>query len=120
MAIPDYQSLMLPVLETFAGGEEVSITETRDRVAATLKLSNEELAERLPSGTQSTLANRVGWAVTYRLPPRFPLASLTAPSARRPEDDGKIGRSIRGQPSMSISVEARSTISAAALASKRG
>ena len=65
MAIPDYQSLMLPVLETFAGGEEVSIAETRDRVAATLKLSNEELAERLPSGTQSTLANRVGWAVTY-------------------------------------------------------
>ena len=65
MAIPDYQSLMLPVLETFAGGEEVSIAETRDRVAATLKLSNEELAERLPSGAQSILANRVGWAVTY-------------------------------------------------------
>ena len=65
MAIPDYQSLMLPVLQTLADGREVSIAETRRRVAAALVLSNEELAERLPSGVQSTFANRVGWAVTY-------------------------------------------------------
>ena len=65
MAIPDYQSLMLPVLQTLADRDEVSIAETREQVAARLKLSNEELAERLPSGAQSILANRVGWAVTY-------------------------------------------------------
>ena len=65
MAIPDYQSLMLPVLQTLTGGGEVSIAQTRKRVAAGLNLSDEDLAERLPSGGQSTFANRVGWAVTH-------------------------------------------------------
>ena len=67
MAIPDYQSLMLPVLQTLADRDEVSIAETREQVAARLKLSDEDLAERPPSGRQSTFINRVrtSWAVAY-------------------------------------------------------
>ena len=65
MAIPDYQSLMLPVLQTLADRDEVSIAETREQVAARLKLSDEDLAERPPRGRQSTFINRTSWAVAY-------------------------------------------------------
>ena len=65
MAIPDYQSLMLPVLQTLADGREVSVAEMRERVAARLRLSKEDLAEKPPSGRQSTFINRTSWAVAY-------------------------------------------------------
>ena len=65
MAIPDYQSLMLPVLQTLADRDEVSIAETHEQVAARLKLSDEDLAERPPRGRQSTFINRTSWAVAY-------------------------------------------------------
>ncbi len=65
MAIPDYQSLMLPVLQTLADGREVSVAEMRERVAARLRLSGEDLAEKPPSGRQSTFVNRTSWTVAY-------------------------------------------------------
>ena len=65
MAIPDYQSLMLPVLQTLADRDEVSIAEARERVAVRLKLADEDLAEKPPRGRQSTFINRISWAVAY-------------------------------------------------------
>ena len=66
MAVPDYQSLMLPLLR-FAGKKtgETSTTEAMDGLAVEFNLSDEDLKEMLPSGTQSTYGNRVGWAATY-------------------------------------------------------
>jgi restriction system protein len=61
MAVPDFQSLILPVLRATADGE-VSSTELRYRVAATVGLSDEDLSEMLPSGRQTTFANRTAWA----------------------------------------------------------
>jgi restriction system protein len=64
MSIPDYQSLMLPVLTASEGGE-VRIRDVVERLATELKLTPEERAELLPSGKQGLFANRVHWAKTY-------------------------------------------------------
>jgi len=65
MAVPDYQSLMLPVLEFAADGHEHRLREAVDSIAHTLKISDEDKQEMLPSGTQTRLYNRVGWSITY-------------------------------------------------------
>lgn len=65
MGVPDFQSLMLPFLQYAADGEEHSMQEARDALASTFNLTDDELAERLPSGRQTTFANRVAWAKVY-------------------------------------------------------
>jgi restriction system protein len=64
MAIPDYQSLMLPVLLASAGGE-IRISDAVDKLSQKLNLTLEERAELLPSGKQTMFSNRVHWAKTY-------------------------------------------------------
>jgi restriction endonuclease Mrr len=53
MAVPDFQSLALPVLKEFADGVEHSTKEIRQRVADRLGLSLANLSEVLPSGRQN-------------------------------------------------------------------
>ncbi len=65
MAIPDYQSLMLPLLDLAADGNEHSICEARDHLASSLELTDAERTELLPSGRQPVFDNRVAWAKTY-------------------------------------------------------
>lgn len=65
MAVPDYQSLMRPVLVLHRGRGELRRPQLRDELAADLGLSPEDREERLPSGTQATFDNRVNWAVVY-------------------------------------------------------
>ena len=64
MTVPDYQSLMLPVLVQSASGE-VRIGDVVDRLADELKLSEDDLAELIPSGKQTSFSNRVHWAKSY-------------------------------------------------------
>jgi restriction system protein len=66
MVLPDYQSLMLPLLR-YAGvaDGEISTNKAVEVLAQELNLTEEDLKEMLPSGTQSTFVNRVGWAATY-------------------------------------------------------
>jgi len=66
MTVPDYQSVMLPLLR-FAGekNEEISTGEAVEVLAKEFGLTDEDLKEMLPSGIQSTFINRVGWASTY-------------------------------------------------------
>lgn len=65
MAVPDYQSLMCPLLAQHQGRGELSRPELRDALATELGLTPEDRAERLPSGTEATFNNRVNWAVIY-------------------------------------------------------
>lgn len=65
MAIPDYQSIMLPLLEFFRNGQEYSLREAIDYLAQDYQLTEEEQKELLPSGQQGVFNNRVGWARTY-------------------------------------------------------
>lgn len=64
MAIPDFQTLMLPVLRESASGE-VQIGEVVERLASKFSLSEEDRSALLPSGRQTTFANRVHWAKSY-------------------------------------------------------
>ncbi len=64
MAIPDFQTLMLPVLKASADGE-IKISDVVSSIGTSLKLSEADLSELLPSGKQTTLANRVHWAKSY-------------------------------------------------------
>jgi restriction system protein len=61
MAIPDFQTIMLPLLNFSGDSKEHSIREAVDFLATEFKLSNGELRELLPSGQQETFANRVNW-----------------------------------------------------------
>jgi len=64
MPVPDYQTLMLPVLKCTEAGEVKNI-EVVDKLAAEFNLTDEELAEVLPSGKQTRFSNRVNWAKSY-------------------------------------------------------
>lgn len=64
MAIPDYQSLMLPVLQVAAEGE-TRVPFAATKIADALGLSEDEREEMLPSGKQRLLHNRIHWAKFY-------------------------------------------------------
>lgn len=65
MAIPDFASVMLPLLKIAGDGSEHSIRETISALADQFKLSDAEKKELLPSGGDWIFDNRVGWARTY-------------------------------------------------------
>lgn len=65
MAIPDFQSIMLPLLKFYSKGSEYSTKEAVESLAQFYKLTEEELAELLPSRTQNTFNNRVHWAIAH-------------------------------------------------------
>jgi restriction system protein len=66
MAVPDYQTLMMPLLKrTVSAGKPVGILEVLPLIASDLLLDETQLAERLPSGRQGTFHNRLHWAKQY-------------------------------------------------------
>jgi restriction system protein len=65
MPIPDYQTIMLPLLKYLADQQEHSLREVIDSLAAIFELCEVEKQKLLPSGKQSIFDNRVGWARTY-------------------------------------------------------
>jgi restriction system protein len=64
VGVPDFQSLMLPVLRAVAPGD-ISVADLRKRIAAELRLTEADLAEMLPNGGQTTFTNRTAWANVY-------------------------------------------------------
>jgi restriction system protein len=64
LIIPDYQSLMLPVLQAAAMGEQ-RIGALVQQLGDQLGLSEAARATLLASGRQTVFANRVHWAKTY-------------------------------------------------------
>jgi restriction system protein len=58
MAIPDYETLMLPLLKIAGDGQEHRISDIVDQLARDFKLTEEERQQLLPSGKQTTFANR--------------------------------------------------------------
>ncbi|MBC7362509.1 MAG: restriction endonuclease [Candidatus Aminicenantes bacterium] len=65
MAIPDFQSIMLPLLRYLSDEKEHHMLDVHDALAKEFGLTEEELKELLPSGQDSVFRNRVGWARTY-------------------------------------------------------
>lgn len=65
MSIPDYQSVMLPLLQLAADCQDHNTREAIDALAAHFKLTDDERNEMLPSGASHVFGSRVGWARTY-------------------------------------------------------
>jgi restriction system protein len=63
--IPDYQSLMLPLLKLVSDKQEHKYRDLIEKLAIELKITDEERKELLASGNQAIFDNRVGWAKTY-------------------------------------------------------
>lgn len=65
--IPTYQQFMRPFLEIAhtANGSEVKLRDVINKLAVKFNITEDEMVETLPSGKQSILDNRVGWARTY-------------------------------------------------------
>lgn len=64
MGIPDYETIMQPLLEFTADQKVHSLREAINAMAERFKLTDEERKQLLSSG-QPKLNNRVGWARTY-------------------------------------------------------
>ena len=65
MAIPDFQTLMRPLLELATDGKEHALAEAREKLAKIFELTDEERALLLPSGRTPKFTNRVAWAKVY-------------------------------------------------------
>ena len=65
MAIPDYQTCMLPFLRHLSDGADHTLRDAEESLAEHFKLTSTERAELLPSGQQGVFKNRIGWARTY-------------------------------------------------------
>lgn len=72
MAIPKYNELYRLVLLSLQDGGMHSMKEVRDFIISTLHLTEQDLAETLPSNPKSSVfSGRVGWAKTYLLKARM-------------------------------------------------
>ena len=65
LAIPDYQTLMLPFLRLLGDGEEHRASDAVEELDDEFGLSLDERQQHLASGVQTVMRNRVGWACTY-------------------------------------------------------
>lgn len=67
MAIPDYETLMLPLLRLVAESKlsDVALSDAISRLADEFKLTDDERSEWLPSGSSLKFNSRVSWARTY-------------------------------------------------------
>jgi restriction system protein len=65
MPIPDFQSVMLPLLKVLSDGREWRMRDVTEALAVGFHLTPEEREEMLPSGQQTLFSNRVAWAKTH-------------------------------------------------------
>ena len=65
LSIPDFQAVMLPLLEFASDGQEHTLSQAIANLATHFNLTELERKELLPSGKQSRFNNRVGWSSTH-------------------------------------------------------
>lgn len=65
MTIPDFQSVMLPLLQLAGDKSEHSVRDAYDHISKAFGLNEEERRAPIASGQQPIIENRVGWARTY-------------------------------------------------------
>ena len=65
MAIPDFQKFFYPVLKFISDKKEHSLDEIRELLTNYFSLTNEDKAERVPSGIQTKFDNRIYWTKSY-------------------------------------------------------
>jgi restriction system protein len=77
MSVPDYQSLMLPLLQCAENGQEVRTSDCVENLGKKLGISESDMNQLLPSGKQTVFSNRIHWARTY-----MAKANLVEPTKR--------------------------------------
>ena len=65
MAVPKFFEFFEAFLKSLKDGELHTAKEVRVKIAEDMHLSEDDLAELVPSGRQTTFGNRVNWARTY-------------------------------------------------------
>ena len=65
MPILNYQEYMLPLLRFFSDGKDHRRSEAVEALSKEFNLSEKEKGELLPSGQQTVIHSRIGWAKTY-------------------------------------------------------
>src|SRR3954469_13235415 len=65
VAIPDFQTVMLPLVEALTDGQERTMRELPALLAGRFEVTEQEQQEVLPSGQQSIFSNRVAWAKSH-------------------------------------------------------
>jgi restriction endonuclease Mrr len=101
MAIPDFQTIMLPVLRLTQDGHDHTLASTRDQLAQEFGLTDEERAQLLPSGRQATFSNRIAWSTSYLRQPGFSRRLAGDASRSRGADDPSLPRGLSGSTSPS-------------------
>lgn len=105
MAIPDFQSFFYPVLKYSSEHNEISLNEIREFLTQHFSLTDEEKAERVPSGTQTKFDNRIYWTKSY-----FSKAKLIENTKRSHFKITDRGRNFLKNFSSSISISDLKTI----------
>ena len=83
MAIPDYETLMLPILTLLSDKKSRKTSELVNSMIREFNISPEDAKELIPSGRAKLINNRVGWACTY-----LRKAGLVSNGDRFPEING--------------------------------
>jgi restriction system protein len=65
MSLPDSQTVILPLVEALADGQERAMRDLADTLAGRFGLTEQERMGVLPSGQQASFSNRVGWAKSH-------------------------------------------------------
>ncbi len=65
MAIPDYGTLMLPILQFLSDNNIKKTREIINKIIQEYEITSDEAKELIPSGRAKLIDNRVGWACTY-------------------------------------------------------
>lgn len=63
--IPDFQTIMLPLLNLLAKGEQKSLNEVMEELVEHYQLTPQDLKIKVPSGQMGLFRNRVGWSRSY-------------------------------------------------------
>jgi restriction system protein len=100
VAIPDFQTVMLPLVETLADGQERTMRELTDLLADRFKLTEQERQEVLPSGQQSIFSNRVAWAKSH-----LKYAGLLENPARGRVRISEMGRKVLADKPQAINIK---------------
>src|SRR3954471_1023022 len=100
MSIPDFQTVMLPLIEALSDGHERTMRDLTGLLADRFKLTEQERQEVLPSGQQTIFSNRVGWAKSH-----LKYAGLLENPARGRVRISELGRKVLSEKPQAINVK---------------
>ena len=63
--IPDFQSLMYPIVKLLEDNQPHSLQEVMGNLATQYTLTEDDLKVKVPSGQMGLFKNRVAWALSY-------------------------------------------------------